>query len=136
MILKRYGSSMHSVELNFDSKAMTEIGFRRDKELSIPIETFERGYSRAQAHELTAQTEGYIQDEVERKVLKDLETRIRQLEARLSDGAVLVVESEQSVDYPKTRTEHKTVVEGGENRLFFTVRVEPPLRIAQYDKGS
>jgi hypothetical protein len=136
MILKRYGTSMHSVELNFDSKAMTEIGFRRDKELSISVESFEQGYTRAGAHELTAQTEGYIQDEVERKVLKDLETRIRELEKGLSGGAVLVVESEQGIDYPKTRTEHKTVVEGGENRLYFTVRVAPPLRIAQYNKGG
>jgi hypothetical protein len=136
MILRRYGNAMQSVELNFDSKAMTEIGFRRDRELSIPVESFQQAYKRADAHELTAQTEGYIQDEVERKALKDLETRIRDLESRLDTGAVLVVESEQGIDYPKTRTDQKTVVEGGENRLFFTVRVEPPLRIAKYDKGA
>ena len=135
MILRRYGTSMQSVELNFDSKAMTEVGFRRDKELSIPVESFEQTYTRGATHELTAQTEGYIQDEVERKVLKELETRIRALEADLSNGEVLVVESEQGIDYPKTRTEHKTVVQGGDNRLFFTVRVEPPLRIALYNKA-
>jgi hypothetical protein len=80
--------------------------------------------------------EGYVQDDVERTALKDLESRIRQLEAGLANGAVLVVESEQGVDYPKTRTEHKTVVEGGENRLYFSVRVEPPLRLAEYSKSA
>jgi hypothetical protein len=136
MILKRYGHSLHSVQLNFDSKAMTEIGFRRDQELSISAEAFQKGYTRTQSHALTAQMEGYVQDDVERTALKDLESRIRQLEAGLANGAVLVVESEQGVDYPKTRTEHKTVVEGGENRLYFSVRVEPPLRLAEYSKSA
>jgi hypothetical protein len=136
MILKRYGHSLHSVQLNFDSKAMTEIGFRRDQELSISAESFQKGYTRTQSHELSAQMEGYVQDDVERTALKDLESRIRQLEAGLANGAVLVVESEQGVDYPKTRTEHKTVVEGGENRLYFSVRVEPPLRLAEYGKSA
>ena len=135
MILRRYGTSMQSVELNFDSKAMTEIGFRRDQTLSIPIESFEQTYRRVEAHDLTAETQGYVQDVAERGVLKSLEQSIRALVAKLGEGAVLVIESEQGVDYPKTRTEQKTVVQGGENKLFFTVRVHPPLRVAQYRKG-
>ena len=135
MILRRYGTSMQSVELNFDSKAMTEIGFRRDQALSIPIESFEQTYQRVESHDLTAETEGYVQDVAERGVLKSLEQSIRALVAGLGDGAVLVIESEQGVDYPKTRTEQKTVVQGGENKLFFTVRVHPPLRVAQYRKA-
>ena len=113
MILRRYGTALQSVELNFDSKAMTEIGFRRDQELSISHEQFQQSYSRSQSHELTANTEGYVQDEVERTALKELESRIRELESQLAKDAVLGVESEQGVDYPKTRTEHKTVLEGG-----------------------
>jgi len=127
---------MHSVTLNFDSKAMTEIGFRRDQELSVPIETFQQTYKKVDAHDLTAQIEGYVQDVAERGVLQSLEASIRELVSKLSEGSVLVIESEQGVDYPKTRTEQKTVVEGGENKLFFTVRVHPPLRVARYRKGS
>jgi hypothetical protein len=136
MILRRYGTSMLSVNLNFDAKAMTEIGFRRDQELSIPIEDFQRSYRKGQAHELTAQVEGYVQDAAERGVLQALEKHVRQLESGLADGAVLVIESEQGVDYPKTRTDQKTIVEGGENKLFFTVRVQPPLRVAVYSKNG
>jgi hypothetical protein len=135
MILRRYGTAMHSVAPNFDSKAMTEVGFRRDQELSVPIEEFQRSYTRGETSELAAETEGWVQDEVEKNVLVQLEKKIRELESKLADGAVLVVESEQGVDYPKTRTEQKTVVERGENRLFFTVRVHPPLRVAQYRKA-
>jgi len=71
-----------------------------------------------------------------RILVVDDEASIRELLSKLSDGSVLVIESEQGVDYPKTRTEQKTVVEGGENKLFFTVRVHPPLRVARYRKGS
>ena len=126
---------MHSVAPNFDSKAMTEVGFRRDQEMSVPIEEFQRSYKRGEAAELSAETEGWVQDEVEKNVLVQLEKKLRELEPKLGDGGVLVVESEQGVDYPKTRTEQKTVVERGENRLFFTVRVHPPLRVAQYRKA-
>jgi hypothetical protein len=136
MILRRYGTSMHSVDLNFDAKAMTEIGFRRDQRLSIPIEEFQRSYQKGQAHDLTAQTEGYVQDAAERGVLQQLEKHLRELDANLSDGSLLVIESEQGVDYPKTRTDQKTIVEGGENKLFFTVRVQPPLRVAVYRKNG
>jgi hypothetical protein len=135
MILRRYGNAMHSVALNFDSKAMTEVGFRRDHELSVPVDEFTQSYTRGNTAELTAETEGWVQDEVEKNVLVQLEKKIRELESQLGDGAVLVVESEQGVDYPKTRTEQKTVVERGENRLYFTVRVHPPLRISQYRKA-
>lgn len=135
MILKRYGDSMQSVELNFDSKALTEIGFRRDRELAVPIADFEGTYEQVESHELAAQTEGYVQDEVEKALLQALEEQIRALEASLSEDEVLVVLSEQGVDYPKTRTEQKTVVEEGENRLYFFLRVQPPLRIARWRKG-
>jgi hypothetical protein len=136
MILRRYGDSLHSVELNFDSKALTEIGFRRDQGLSMPREGFEQRYQRMDAHELAAEMEGWVQDEVERGALDQLAARVRELEAELPEGGVLVIESEQGVDHPKTRTDQKTVVEQGENRFFFKVRVEPPLRVARYRKGS
>jgi hypothetical protein len=136
VILRRYGDSMQSVELNFDAKAMTEIGFRRDRELSEPFESFEAAYRQVESWELTAETEGYVQNEVEKELLQQLEAQVRELEGRLGDDEVLVVLSQQGVDYPKTRTEQKTVVEEGENRLYFFLRVEPPLRIARYRRGE
>ena len=38
MIYRQYGTAYHSVELNFDSKALNEIGFRRDREATLPTE--------------------------------------------------------------------------------------------------
>ena len=67
---------------------------RRDQELSVPIETFQQTYKRIEGHDLTAQTEGYVQDVAERGVLQTLEASIRELLSKLSDGSVLVIESE------------------------------------------
>ena len=89
MILRRYGRSVQSVEPNFDSKALTEIGFRRNQALTIP-----------------------------------------------GDDEYLLVMSEQGVDYPKTRSEQKNVIVEGENRLYFYVGVDPPLRIGRYRRRS
>ena len=46
MILRRYGSSLHSVAPNFDSKALTEIGFRKDNERSEARDEFEAFFHR------------------------------------------------------------------------------------------
>lgn len=135
MILKRYGSSVQSVELNFESKALTEIGFRRDRVFSLPLERFEEEYARLEAHELTAGSEGDVQDEVEQVLLGDLERQIRALEEGLGEDEVLLVESEQGVDYPKTRTDQRNVIVEGENRLHFIIRVDPPLRVGRYRKS-
>ena len=112
MILRKYGTSMQSVELNFDSKALTEIGFRRDHAHSIPVEEFE----------------------TEQRLLDHLEAEIQGLMDSLGEAEVLVVESQAGVDFPKTRHKSRVVVEGGENRLFFSAWVEPPLRMGRYRK--
>jgi hypothetical protein len=134
MIFRRYGTSLQSVDLNFDSKALTEIGFRKNGERAEPADEFSSGWERVRGHELAATSEGAVQDEVERGLLKDLEGQIRRLEAELGPGDVLVVESEQGTDYPKTRTQTRTVAVGGENRLRFITTVHPPLRVAIYRK--
>lgn len=132
MIVRRYGSSVQSVELNFDSRAMTEIGFRRDQEWSVPTEEFEAGWERVEDYELEARAEGDVQDEAEQALLKQLEDRIRGIEEGLAEGELIRVESEQGKDYPKTRHQTRTVVVEGENRLHFQAWVEPPLRLARY----
>ena len=121
---------MQSVALNFDSRALTEIGFRRDHRISHPAEVFFATHERVHGHELAVTAEGYVQDEVEQMLLTDLEVRVLEL----SEDEVLLVESEQGVDYPKTRTVQKTVVHEGENRLHFSITVHPPLRMGAYRK--
>ncbi|MDT8341360.1 MAG: hypothetical protein RQ751_07585 [Longimicrobiales bacterium] len=132
MILRRYGSTLHSVELNFDSKALNEIGFRRDHALSVPEGDFEARYRRVEVRDFAPRDEGWVQDETERALLDHLEREIRRLEADLEEGEVLVVENRQGVDHPKSRHATRVVVQGVENRLHFSAWVEPPLRLGRY----
>ncbi len=132
MILRRYGTQVASVEPNFDARAMNEIGFQKNGALSLPWEEFQAKYRRRQGHELAAQAEGWVQQEAEDRVLQDLRGQLRQLEASLENGSVLLIESEVGKDYPKTREKQKMVVVGGENRLHFEWSVDPPLKVAVY----
>ena len=127
---------MHSVDLNFDSRALTEIGFRRNKEHSEPVDAFMVRCERVGGHDFSGQTEGSVQSEVERRLLKDMESEIRRIHRRLGLDEVLLIESEQGIDYPKTRTRTRTVIVDGENRLRFITRVHPPLRVGVYRKRS
>jgi len=134
MILKQYGTSYHSVETNFNPRALTEIGFRRDRVFSIPVEAFEATYVKVDERTITAETEGDVHDQAEDELLKALDAAVREALAGLSDGNVVVVESREGTDYPKTRDRKKNVVVDGVNRLYFYWRVEPPLRLGIYRK--
>lgn len=130
MIFRRYGTSYHSVELNFDSKALNEIAFRRDHEASIPAGELEESYETLARHELDAEAEGDVQDQTEQLLLDRLAARIRELVSALGDSDVLVVENEAGGDWPKTRQRTTNVVVEGENRLRFHYSVAPPLRVS------
>lgn len=132
MILRRYGKTLHSVDTDFDSKALSEVGFRRDRKLSIPGAEFESSWELVDTHEISAETEGDVQDETQQRLLDEMEARLREIEATLAENEVLVVENEQGVDYPKAKDVRKNVIVEGENRLHFTARVEPPLRVGVY----
>ena len=106
MILRRYGSSVHSVAVDFNPKALTEIRFREYQQASLPTDEFLADHARVRRHDIAATAE----------------------------GEVVLIESEQGTDYPKTCTQQRTVVEGIENRLHFTSSVRPPLRIGVYRK--
>src|SRR5262245_12227022 len=136
MIYRRYGSSLHSVVPSFDSKALTEIGFRRDHTHSHPADEFDQSHEKVRAHELVGSAEGFVQDEVEQVLLADLASRIGKMVAELGEEEVLVVENEQGVAYPKTHTHQKTVVIEGENKFHFTTTVHPPLRVAVYRRSA
>lgn len=131
MILRRYGNTVQSVDLNFDPHALSEVGFRRDREVSLDAEEFARGWEKLEERELTATADSSVQDEGETALLEDLESQVRSLEDGLDDDAVLLVEN-TSDDYPKTRDVKKEVIVEGRNRLHFSWRVDPPLRLGIY----
>ena len=132
MILRRYGVTIQSVETNFDSKALTEIGFRRDNAYSSPADDFMAGHERISEYLLEAEADGDVQDAVESAMLELLLNQLRRIEDDLAENEFVLVESEQGQDYPKTRTQHKNVVVEGENRLRFVSTVSPPLKVAVY----
>ena len=127
MIFRRYGNAYHSVELNFDSKALNEIGFRRDRTDSIPAEDFE-GFTKGATHELVAEAEGSVQDETERVLLDRLAEQVFAIDRNLGEGHILVVDNDQGNDWPKTKQKTTNVIVGGENRLHFHYTMGPPLR--------
>lgn len=136
MIFKRYGTSFQSVKPNFESTALNEIGFRRDREQVVPVEEFETGYAHVASHELVAQAEGPVQDHTEQLLLDRLETRLREVVEGLAEDQILVVENKDGNDYPKTRQEIKNVVVEGQNRLHFTYTMAPALRVGIYRKKA
>lgn len=132
MLIRRYGTSYQSIELNFDSRAITEISFRRDREWSLPVEDFEVQFEKTGEESLVAEADGRVQSESEIEVLADLERQVRALMASAGEDEVLAIENEQGVDYPKLHDKKQTLVEEGENRLHFFWTVDPPLRIGRY----
>lgn len=132
MIAKRYGSKVHSVTPNFDARAMNEVGFQRDNEWSMPTDEFMDSYEKTETHDLTAAAEGDVQGDAEEKLLVALHQQLAAVEKTVGDGDVLMIESEQGVDYPKTRHTQTNQLVGHENRLYFRFTVEPPLRVAVY----
>lgn len=132
MILRRYGKNVQSVEPNFDSKALNEIGFRRDHEVSFEADGFFESHTRVSEHALSAEAEGDVQDAVESVMLDDLLAQLSSLHEGLAEGQVLLIESEKGNDYPKTKTRQKNVVVEGENRLYFYSSIDPALRVGVY----
>ena len=132
MILRRYGTTIQSVEANFASKAFTEAGFRRDHAYSCPTEDFLDRHDRVSEHLLEAESEGDVQDEVESAMLGKLLDQLEKIEGDAADDEFVLVESEKGADYPKTRTQQKNMVVEGENRLYFYSSVSPPLKVAVF----
>jgi hypothetical protein len=134
MIAKQYGTRVQSVTPNFDANAMNEIGFTRDNEWVMPAEEFFGAYQKAEAHELRAAAEGDVQSEAEDRLLRSLEEQLRAVDSAAGADAIVMVESEQGQNYPKTRHTTETKVVGNENRYYFRFSIEPPLRVAVYRK--
>jgi hypothetical protein len=135
MIYKRYGNAYHSVELNFDSKALNEIGFRRDRVDSISVEDF-ASFSRGATHELSAEAEGSVQDETERVLLDRLAEQVLALDRGLGAGELLVIDNDQGNDWPKTKQKTTNVIVQGENKLYFHYSMGPALRATVWRRPS
>ena len=134
MILKQYGTSFQSVETNFNPRALTEIAFRRDRVFTIPNDEFEATYEKVDERACASEAEGAVHDQAEGDLLDALEECVKAAVAALGEGEVLVVESREGEDHPKTRDKKKNIVVDGENRLYFYWRIEPPLRLGRYRK--
>ena len=136
MIYKRYGSAYQSVEVDFDARAMTEIGFRRDRKNSIPVEDIESSWDRVDERALTATAEGPVQYEAESAVLEALREQLDAYMSELGSGEILLLESEAGADYPKLREKRDDVLVEGRNAFYFRWSVDPPLRVARYRKRA
>lgn len=132
MILRKYGNRVLSVTPNFDARAMTEIGFMRDGAVQLSADEFDAKYSRVDLRELTAESKGDVQGDVEEAVLASLQQQLEALDASLDARSVLVVENAAGVDQAKTRGRQTTIVVEGENRLVFEFSIDPPLRVGIY----
>ena len=135
MIVRQYGTSIESVEVAFDSNALNEIAFRKSHGFSMSDDEFLSGYVPVQEYTLTSDAEGHVHRETEQALLDGLQAQIRKIENVLGEGEVLMVESRQGVDYPKTRGRQKNIVVDGENKLYFYASVAPPLRMVRYRKS-
>jgi hypothetical protein len=132
MILRRYGKNYLSITPNFDSRAMTEIGFMRSGELSVEADEFGDRYELVEHREIRPTKAGSVQGEVEEALLKELSDELAALESGLGDGQVLVIENEQGVNHPKTRGKQGSDASGPDTRLTFEYTVDPPLRVGIY----
>jgi hypothetical protein len=135
MLLRVYGETVQSVAMNFDSKAFNEVGFRRDREHSIPLDAFEREWEKISEHEIAAKDEGLVQDHTQQRLLDTMERAVQDLLDGLGDDEALRIENDET-DWPKARDTQRKVVDDGQNRLHFQAWVDPPLRVAIWRRAS
>jgi hypothetical protein len=129
MIIRRYGNRFHSVSLDFDPAAMTEVGFRRDGTQEWDAEEFLAGHEMVREEEIMAQASDAVQEAAERVMLSKLEALVKKALAALEDGQLLSIESKAGVDHPRTRYDRPTT---GDRE--FTYTLDKPLRVGVWVK--
>jgi len=132
MIFRRYGTTYQSVDMDFAAEALNEIGFRRNREESISADDFDDRYDHIETVELTAEAEGFVQNQTEQELLDRLGAKVEEQLERLPEGGILLVENDKGRDYPRTHQKTDNVVERGENKLRFEYTMDPPLRVGLY----
>jgi hypothetical protein len=136
-VFRRYGSTYESVTFEFEGKALTEVGFRRDHEESFPVGELDDRFELLETVHLTSEAEGDVQSETEQLLLDRLLEKGRAAAERLPKDGIAVVENERGGrDQPKPRQKITNVVVKGENRMHFHYVIDPPLRISLYRPRS
>ena len=131
MIIRRYGSRFHSVSLDFDPAAMTEVGFRRDGKQEWDAEEFLAGYQMVKEEEVITESTNAVQEAAERTMLEALEEKVLAIHDSLTDGQFLSVESKTGVDHPRTRYGRTTT---GDRE--FTYTLDRPLRLGIWEQKA
>jgi hypothetical protein len=129
MILRRYGNRVHSVTLDFDPAAMTEVGFRKDGVWEMDLGEFLDAHHMLREEEISATGTDANQDRAERAMLDALKVKFDAIYESLQEGQYLAVESKSGVDYPRTRYERSTL---GDHP--FTYSLDRPLRLGIWEK--
>jgi hypothetical protein len=129
MIIRRYGNRFHSVALDFDPAAMTEVGFRRDGEKEWPADEFLAEHEMVREEEIIAESTDPVQEKAERIMLETLEDRFNMIHEALEEGQFLSIESKAGVDHPRTR--YDRVTKGDRE---FTYTLDRPLRLGVWQK--
>lgn len=129
MIIRRYGNRFHSVSLDFDPAAMTEVGFRRDGTQEWDAEEFLAGHDMVREEAIIAEASDVVQEAAERVMLANLEGKVKELLAALEEGQFLSIESKAGVDHPRTRYHRPTTGEKA-----FTYTLDKPLRVGIWTK--
>lgn len=129
MIIRRYGNRFHSVALDFDPAAMTEVGFRRDGEKEWPADEFLAEHEMVREEEIMAESTDPVQEKAERTMLEALKGRFNDIYNALEDGQYLCIENKAGVDHPRTR--YDRVTKGDRE---FTYTLDRPLRLGIWQK--
>jgi hypothetical protein len=129
MIIRRYGNRFHSVTIDFDPAAMTEVGFRRDGAWEQDAEEFLAQYDMIREEALMAEATDVVQEAAERIMLNSLREKVKGLVEGLEEGQFLSVESKTGVDYPRTRYDRPTMGDRA-----FTYTLDQPLRVGIWGK--
>ncbi len=128
MIIRRYGNRVHSVSLNFDPVAMTEVGFQRDGEMERDLGEFLDEHQMVREVEVIAEASDPVQEKAEREMLGKLASQVNGLHDSLEQGQYLAIESKAGVDYPRTRYSRTTA---GDQE--FTYTLDRPLRLGIWE---
>ncbi len=124
MIIRRYGNRFHSVSIDFDPAAMTEVGFRRDGAQEWDAEEFLSQHELIREEEIIAESSDVVQEKAEREMLESLKGKLTAIHDALEEGQFLSVESKTGVDYPRTRYDRPTIGDKA-----FTYTLDKPLRL-------
>jgi len=131
MIIRRYGSRFHSVALDFDPAAMTEVGFRRDGEQEWDADEFMSGHQMIREEEVLAEATDAVQEAAERIMLDVLKEKFNAIHDGLAGGQLLSIESKMGVDHPRTRYDRTTT---GDRE--FTYTLDRPLRLGIWEEKA